>query len=161
VDHETERAVASDWVDAGCLALTDALEQIGLSPADLIEAVAAALQVAPATLLDPRDDAIATAHPQRLAMLLPRLMCHSHPDIAQLGARWLACEPTLYHVPRSALAAWLQFEPRLASAVAPRLEREGLALLGTRGANRLVHTAQPDARAALTQACSRILQSLD
>ena len=58
-----------------------------------------------------------------------------------VGRRWLALRATPYEIDATVLERWVAGEGALALALAPRLEREGLALLGPEALARLSHTA--------------------
>ena len=74
-------------------------------------------------------------------MLLPVWLEHESEQLRAVGQRWLALHSTLYEIDTAVLERWLGDEGRLVEAVAPRLEREGLALLGPEGLARLAHKA--------------------
>ncbi len=129
-------------------ALREALERLGLQPAQLIEGIATVVEVEPAELREPSAGILAKLEPELLAMLLPFWIEHEHAELRALGQRWLGLRGTLYELDRELLERWLCETGLLAKAIEPRLAREGLALLGPEGLLRLAHRAkEPSVRA--------------
>jgi hypothetical protein len=124
-------------------ALRDALERIGLSPDAIVEGVATVLELPPARLREPDGRTVARVDPEQLGVLLPFLVEHNHPEIREIGERWLACPGAAFQLPRAAVERWLQQAGRIGDLLAPRVRGEGLALLG------------PDALLRLSKASSR------
>jgi hypothetical protein len=124
-------------------ALRDALERLGLSPAAIIEGVATVLELAPGRLREPDGATVARVDPDQLGALLPFLVEHGHPEIREIGERWLACPGAAFQLPRPAVERWLRQPGRMGDILTPRLRTEGLALLG------------PDALLRLSKASSR------
>lgn len=124
-------------------ALRDALERIGLSPDAIVEGVATVLELPPARLREPDGRTVARVDPEQLGVLLPFLVEHNHPEIREIGERWLACPGAAFQLPRPAVERWLQQTGRIGDLLASRVRSEGLALLG------------PDALLRLSKASSR------
>lgn len=124
-------------------ALRDALERIGLSPDAIVEGVATVLELSPGRLREPDGATVARVDPDQLGVLLPFLVEHGHPEIREIGERWLRCPGAAFQLPRPAVERWLQQPGRMGDSLAPRVRSEGLALLG------------PDALLRLSKASSR------
>jgi hypothetical protein len=131
-------------------ALRDALERIGLSPDAIVEGVATVLELAPARLREPDGSTVARVDPEQLGVLLPFLVEHGHPEIREIGERWLACPGAAFQLPRPAVERWLQQAGRMGDLLAGRVRGEGLALLGPDALLRLskASTREPVRRAA-------------
>ncbi|NVB40847.1 hypothetical protein G6O69_23615 [Pseudenhygromyxa sp. WMMC2535] len=131
----------------GAETLRASIESLGLEPNALLEGVATILEIPEAQLRDPSPATAAAVEPEIIAMLLPVWLEHEDPSLRHVGARWLAIPATPYELDREQLASWAASDGRLAEAVAPRLRREGLAMLGPESLLRLAHTARnPDIR---------------
>lgn len=102
-----------------------------------LASVAKFLELPLSALLAPEAESIRGLPPEPLAVFLTFLMQHRDAEFRDLGARWLACPPTLYQLPTTTLVRWLECEPDLAPQLAPRVRREGLALLGPEPLERL------------------------
>jgi hypothetical protein len=124
-------------------ALRDALERIGLSPDAIVEGVATVLELSPSRLREPDGPTVARVDPDKLSVLLPFLAEHGHPEIREIGERWLGCPGAAFQLPRPVVERWLQQPGRMGDLLAPRVRDEGLALLG------------PDALLRLSKASSR------
>jgi len=124
-------------------ALRDALERIGLSPDAIVEGVATVLELPPAQLREPDGKTVARVDPEQLGVLLPFLVEHGHPEIREIGERWLRCPGAAFQLPRPIVERWLQQHGRMGDLLAPRVRSEGLALLG------------PDALLRLSKGSSR------
>lgn len=124
-------------------ALRDALERIGLSPDAIVEGVAAVLELPVARLREPDGATVARVDPDQIGVLLPFLVEHAHPEIREIGERWLSCPGAAFQVPRAAVERWLAEPGRMGDLLAGRVRSDGLALVG------------PDALLRLSQASSR------
>lgn len=124
-------------------ALRDALERIGLSPDAIVEGVASVLELSAARLREPDGATVARVDPDQLGVLLPFLVEHAHPEIREIGERWLACPGAAFQLPSPTIERWLAQAGRMGDLLAPRVRGEGLALLG------------PDALLRLSKASSR------
>lgn len=111
-------------------ALRDALERIGLSPDAIVEGVSTVLALPPARLREPDGATVARVDPDQIGVLLPFLVEHGHPEIREIGERWMACPGAAFQVPRPAVERWLLEAGRMGDLLAPRVRSEGLALLG-------------------------------
>lgn len=119
--------------------LREALERLGLEPEAVLEGIATILEIDPAELREPTDATLRKLEPELLGLLLPVWIEHESETLQVIGQRWLALRSTIYEIDPIVLERWASGEGRLASAIAPRLEREGLALLGPEGLARLAH----------------------
>jgi hypothetical protein len=124
--------------------LREALERLGLAPEAVLEGISTIVGVELALLREPNDATRRALEPELLAMLLPVWLEHPTEQLQAVGRRWLALHATIYEIDPSVIERWLSGEGRLAEAVAARLEREGLALLGPEGLARLAHKATDD-----------------
>ncbi|MEM9455661.1 MAG: hypothetical protein AAGF11_15875 [Myxococcota bacterium] len=124
-------------------ALRDALEGLGLSPDAIAEGVAAVLKLPPKRLREPDGPTVAAVDPDQLGVLLPFLVEHQHPEVREIGERWLACPGAAFQLPRPAVEQWLIEAGGMGDRLASRVRDDGLALLG------------PDALLRLSQASSR------
>lgn len=134
---------AGDSSSAPAPALRDALERIGLSSDAVIEGVAAVLELSPAHLREPDAGIVARVDTDQLGVLLPFLVGHGHPEIREVGERWLSCPGAAFQLPRPAVERWLREAGRMGDLLASRVRGEGLALLG------------PDALLRLSKVSSR------
>ncbi len=146
---ETTDAAATPEQDAGQVAsLRESLARLGLEPHAVIEGLSTILEIEPDKLREPTPELLATIEPELLALLLPVFVEHDSESLREVGRRWLALRATLYELDVAVLERWAGGEGELALALAPRLEREGLALLGPEALARLSHTAaQPRVKA--------------
>lgn len=119
----------------------EALERLGLEPQVVLEGIATILEIELEKLRDPTPETLRALEPELLAMLLPVWVEHESEQLREVGRRWLALRATLYEIDVAVLERWASGEGRLAEAIAPRLEREGLALLGPEALARLGHKA--------------------
>lgn len=129
-------------------ALRDALSRLGLSPDAVIEGVASVLGLTPHALEEPESRTVRRTDPDQLAVLLPFLVHHEHPQIRQIGERWLQCPPLAYQLPPRALLHWLETDARISGLLVPRLRAEGLAMLGPDALLRLTRTGHPKVKPA-------------
>ncbi|HLT38271.1 MAG TPA: hypothetical protein VK034_18425 [Enhygromyxa sp.] len=121
--------------------LREALAQLGLEPEAVLEGIASILEIDPEQLAEPSEATIRKLEPELLALLLPVWLEHESEQLREIGRCWLALHSTIYEIDVAVLERWLGGEGQLAAAIAPRLEREGLALLGPEGLARLAHKA--------------------
>lgn len=121
--------------------LRESLEQLGLEPEAVLEGIATILEIEPAELREPSEATLRKLEPELLALLLPVWLEHESEQLRAVGRRWLALHSTIYEIDPTVIERWASGEGPLADAVAPRLEREGLALLGPEGLVRLAHKA--------------------
>ncbi len=119
----------------------EALERLGLEPEAVLEGIATILELEPELLREPTPETLRALEPELLVMLLPVWLEHESEQLREVGRRWLALRATLYEIDVAVLERWAGGKGRLAEAIAPRLEREGLALLGPEGLARLAHKA--------------------
>jgi hypothetical protein len=127
---------------AGVASLRESLERLGLDPSALIEGIATILEVDQQQLREPTAATLRELEPELLAMLLPIWIEHESDELRGIGKRWLALPATPYELDVALLERWAGGEGSLAAALAPRLEREGLALLGPEALTRLARTAR-------------------
>lgn len=139
-------------------ALRDALERIGLSPDAIVEGVATVLELSPGRLREPDGATVARVDPEQLGVLLPFLVEHGHPEIREIGERWLRCPGAAFQLPRPAIERWLQQAGRMGDLLAPRVRGEGLSLLGPDALLRLSKASSRDAvRRAADQWLARLV----
>jgi hypothetical protein len=138
-EHEHEPAPLDPHGAAA--SLREAVEQLGLEPDAVLEGIATILEIDPAQLREPSEATLRALEPGLLALLLPLWLEHESEQLRAVGQRWLALHSTLYEIDTAVLERWLGGTGPLVDAVAPRLEREGLALLGPEGLLRLAHKA--------------------
>lgn len=138
-------------------ALRDALERIGLSPDAIVEGVASVLELAPGRLREPDGTTVARVDPDQIGVLLPFLVEHGHPEIREIGERWMACPGAAFQVPRAAVERWLLEPGRMGDLLAPRLRSEGLALLGP---DALLRLSKSSSREAVRRASEQWLTRL-
>lgn len=138
-------------------ALRDALEGLGLSPDAIAEGVAAVLELPPERLREPDGITVATVDPEQLGVLLPFLVEHRHPEIREIGERWLACPGAAFQLPRPEVERWLAEAGRMGDRLASRVRAEGLALLGP---DALLRLSKASSRASVRQAAEHWLARL-
>lgn len=138
-------------------ALRDALEGLGLSPEAITEGVAAVLELSPEQLREPDGPTVATVDPDQLGVLLPFLVEHRHPEIREIGERWLACPGAAFQLPRPVVERWLVEAGRMGDQLAPRVRGDGLALLGP---DALLRLSKASSRASVRRAAERWLTRL-
>lgn len=131
-EHDSQQAASN---------LRDSLAQLGLDPHAVIEGLSTILEIEPDKLREPTSELLSGLEPELLALLLPVFIEHDAEALREVGRRWLALAPTPYEIEAAVLERWVGGEGALALALAPRLEREGLALLGPEALARLSHTA--------------------
>jgi hypothetical protein len=131
-EHDSQQAASN---------LRDALARLGLEPHAVIEGLSTILEIEQDKLREPTPELLATIEPELLALLLPVFIEHDSEALREVGRRWLALAATPYEIDAAVLERWAGGEGALALALAPRLEREGLALLGPEGLARLAHGA--------------------
>ena len=107
----------------------------------MLEGLSTILEVEEHSLREPTLEFVAKLEPELLAMLLPLWVEHEARELREIGQRWLALPTTPYELDAAVLERWAAGDTRMASALAPRLEREALALLGPEAIGRLAHTA--------------------
>jgi len=122
--------------------LREALERLGLEPEAVLEGIATILEIELADLRQPTQATLRALEPELLAMLLPVWLEHESPQLRAVGARWFELAAAPYEIDVGVLERWACAEGPLAQAIAPRLEREGLALFGPEGLTRLAHKAR-------------------
>lgn len=122
-------------------ALRDALTRLGLGKDELIEGVAEVLEIHPVRFENPDPETIAGVDREQLATLLPYLLEHSDAAVRDIGSRWLDSPTTVFELPQQVVVGWLLEDGVAARRLAPRLRREGLALLGPDGLSRLARDA--------------------
>lgn len=140
-DHADEQARDPLDPHGAAASLREAVERLGLEPDAVIEGIATILDIEPAQLREPSQATSSALEPGLLAMLLPVWLEHESEQLREVGRRWLTLHSTLYEIDGELLERWLSSEGPLVDAVAPRLEREGLALLGPERLLRLAHKA--------------------
>jgi hypothetical protein len=131
-EHDSQQAAGN---------LRDSLARLGLEPHAVIEGLSTILEIEQDKLREPTPELLASIEPELLALLLPVFIEHDSEALREVGARWLALTATPYEIDAAVLERWAGGEGALALALAPRLEREGLALLGPEGLGRLAHGA--------------------
>lgn len=131
-EHDSQQAASN---------LRDSLARLGLEPHAVIEGLSTILEIEQDKLCEPTPDLLAAIEPELLALLLPVFIEHDAESLREVGRRWLALAATPYEIEAAVLERWVGGEGALALALAPRLEREGLALLGPEALARLSHTA--------------------
>lgn len=122
--------------------LREALERLGLAPEAVLEGIASILELSPEQLAEPTPETLRELEPELLAILLPVWLEHDAEPLRAIGRRWLALPNTLYELDVAVVERWASKPGPLAQALAPRLEREGLALLGPEALGRLAHRAE-------------------
>lgn len=139
----SEHAPTREPIDphGAAASLREAVERLGLEPEAVLEGIATILELEPNQLAEPNEATLRALEPELLAMLLPVWLEHESEQLRAVGQRWLALHSTLYEIDVAVLERWMSGAGRLVDAVAPRLEREGLALLGPEALGRLAHKA--------------------
>lgn len=137
--HDGEEALDAHGAAAS---LREALDRLGLEPEAVLEGISSILEIDLVALSDPNTTTLRALEPELLAMLLPVWLEHESEQLRGVGQRWLAIPATLYEIDKAVLERWASGEGRLAEAIAARLDREGLALLGPEGLARLAHKAR-------------------
>lgn len=135
VEHE------ADDPHTAAASLRESLERLGLEPDAVIEGLSTILDIDAEALREPDEHVLDRLEPELLAMLLPVWLEHGAVELRDVGQRWLALPATLYEIDATVLERWLAGEGPLASALAPRFEREALAMIGPEAIARLAHTA--------------------
>jgi hypothetical protein len=134
-EHDSQQAASN---------LRDSLARLGLQPHSVIEGLSTILEIEQDKLREPTLEVLAAIEPELLALLLPVFIEHDSEALREVGRRWLALGATPYEIDAAVLERWAGGEGAIALALAPRLEREGLALLGPEALARLSHgAAQP------------------
>jgi hypothetical protein len=127
---------------AAVASLRESLERLGLEPSAVIEGIATILEIDQRQLREPTAATLRALEPELLAMLLPVWIEHESEQLRAIGKRWLALPATPYELDAVLLERWAGSTGPLALALAPRLEHEGLALLGPEALARLARTAR-------------------
>lgn len=144
-------------VTASSTAVSDALCRLGLGEAQIVEGIAAVLDMPLHRVRDADPEAVARADGRRLAALLPALASHDDRSVRELAERWLLEPATAYQLPPDVLEAWLSGDGPCAGPLASRVEHEGLALLPPPALARLAERAvQPAVRSAARRWLERI-----
>lgn len=123
-------------------ALRDALNRLGLHTSELVEGIADVLGLHPVRFENPDPDTIARVDREHLEVLLPLLIEHADPSLRNIGARWLANPTTVFELRSDIVVGWLEHDGEASRMLAPRLAREGLALVGPDGLARLAMTSK-------------------
>jgi hypothetical protein len=138
-------------------ALRDALSRLGLSPDAVVEGVASVLGLTPHALEHPEARTVRRTDPDQLSVLLPFLVHHEHAHIREIGERWLTCPPVAYQLPPKSLLRWLETDARIGDLLGPRLDAEGLAMLGPDALLRLSRTGHGPVKSAAKAWSHRLL----
>ena len=136
-----EGADVSETEDDAAIRLRDSLARLGLEPTAVVEGIATILELDEDRVREPSPETLRALAPELLTMILPVWIEHESEELQTIGARWLALPATPYELDASVLERWVAKPGALARALAPRLEDEGLALLGPEGLGRLAKTA--------------------
>jgi hypothetical protein len=131
-EHDSQQAAGN---------LRESLARLGLEPSSVIEGLSTILEIEQDKLREPTLEVLAAIEPEMLAVLLPVFVEHDSESLREVGRRWLSLGATPYEIDAAVLERWAGGEGALALALAPRLEREGLALLGPEALARLSHGA--------------------
>jgi hypothetical protein len=123
-------------------ALRDALNRLGLHSSELVDGIADVLGLHPVRFENPDPDTVAGVDREQLEVLLPLLLEHTDPALRCVGERWLANPTTVFELRRDIVLGWLQRDGEASRMLAPRLAREGLALLGPDNLARLAVTGK-------------------
>jgi hypothetical protein len=149
LEHDSQQAAGN---------LRESLARLGLEPHSVIEGLSTILEIEPDKLREPTPELLAAIEPELLALLLPVFIEHDAEALREVGRRWLALASTPYEIEAAVLERWVAGEGVMALALAPRLEREGLALLGPEALARLSHTAaQPRVKSIAARWHARLL----
>ncbi|KIG16770.1 hypothetical protein DB30_04114 [Enhygromyxa salina] len=163
VTRQLERREASDGdgeqhdepahqAHAGVASLRESLDRLGLEPSALIEGIASILELDERALREPTAATLRELEPELLEMLLPVWIEHESEQLRAIGKRWLALPATPYEIDVAVLERWAGGAGVLAASLAPRLEREGLSMLGPEALSRLARTAKdPRAKSVATR----------
>jgi hypothetical protein len=127
---------------AAVASLRESLERLGLESSAVIEGIATILEIDQRQLCEPTAATLRALEPELLEMLLPVWIEHESEQLRAIGKRWLALPATPYELDVALLERWAGSTGPLALALAPRLEQEGLALLGPEALARLARTAR-------------------
>lgn len=137
--------------------LARTLERLGMEPETVERGVAQLLGIDPAALRKPDAATVAACDRVQLAVLLPFLLAHPDDRLRQIGERWLALPATAYELEAPTVESWLADDGPLARGLVSRIEREGLALVGTDALRRLAEGARrDDVRASAEQWIGRL-----
>jgi hypothetical protein len=123
-------------------ALRHALSRLGLHTKELVEGIADVLELHTVRFENPDPDTVAGVDHAHLEVLLPLLVEHTDPALRNIGERWLAIPTTIFELPRDVVVGWLERDGEASRMLAPRLAREGLALLGPDNLARLAVTSR-------------------
>lgn len=138
-------------------ALRDALGQLGLRDAALIEGVADALQLPVEEFRAPVSATLMKVVADDLAQLLPLLVEHRSAGIAAIGRAWLQLPEIIYAIGSDQCERWLSDSQSVGALLHPRVGREGLAWLGPEALRRLRDRgAHPEVRIAARRWCDRL-----
>ena len=142
---------SAELTQTGAAHLREAIDRLGLEPETVLEGIATILEIELADLREPTPATLRALEPELLSMLLPVWFEHGAEALHAVGQRWLALPGALYEIDLVTLERWTSGTGRLAAAIAPRLEREALALLGPEGVVRVAHKAEDPQIRATTQ----------
>jgi hypothetical protein len=123
-------------------ALRDALSRLGLHKNELVEGIADVLGLHAVRFENPDPGTVAGVDREHLEVLLPLLIEHADPALRDIGERWLANPTTVFELRRDIVLRWLERDGEASRVLAPRLAREGLALLGPDALARLAVTSE-------------------
>ncbi len=138
-------------------ALRDALGQLGLRDAALIDGVADALQLRVEEFRAPVPATLMKVVAEDLAQLLPLLVEHRSAGIAAIGRTWLQLPEIIYAIASDQCERWLCDSAAVGALLHARVRREGLAWLGPDALRRLVDRgAHAEVRGAARQWCDRL-----
>lgn len=122
-------------------ALRDALGQLGLGDAALVEGVAEALRLPVARFREPIAATLLEVEADDLAVILPLLAEHRSKVIAAIGRTWLTLPETIYAIAADQGEQWLLDSGVVGDLLAPRVAGEGLAWLGPEALQRVAQRA--------------------
>lgn len=145
---------AGDWAWIGAMlderrrpeALRHALRELGFSRKALLEGLASQLGLNATQLREPDRAAVKACRRDRLGSLIPELVSHPDARLAAVGHAWLAAPGMLYELDPKVIERWLCEDEALARLLEPRLQSEGLALVGVDALKRLARTAPSSTR---------------
>lgn len=123
-------------------AIRDALSRLGLHTSELVEGIADVLGLHPVRFENPDPQTVAGVDREHLEVLLPLLLEHTDPALRGIGERWLANPTTVFELRGEIVLGWLERDCAASRMLAPRLAREGLALLGPDGLSRVAVTSK-------------------